>query len=30
MKEAVDYVSNENPNFTPRVDSHKDFDDSEF
>lgn len=30
MKEAVDFVSNENPNFTPRSDSHKDLDNMEF
>ena len=30
MKEAVDFVTNENPNFTPRSDSHKDSDEKEF
>ncbi len=30
MKEAVDFVTNENPNFTPRSDSHKDSDEMEF
>jgi hypothetical protein len=30
MKEAVDFVTNENPNFTPRSESHKDSDEMEF
>src|SRR5574344_2994177 len=29
MKEAVDFVTNENPNFTPRSESHKDSDEME-